>query len=159
MFRLQKTRKTIPVAEVPTGKRISIWGKTLTPAVNFSSYSPPPPPPLSKRWLTEQSTWDLGLFIGVWSQTLTPLLVSLPRTDLRSVKFRFIYLFIYCLFNVINMLQMSYCFIGHLQWVIGELACYTYSMVVVPLYDTLGPEALVFIIDRGNWVSLWIQFC
>lgn len=48
------------------------------------------------------------------------------------------------------MLQMSYCFIGHLQWVIGELACYTYSMVVVPLYDTLGPEALVFIIDRGN---------
>lgn len=41
MFRLQKTRKTIPVAEVPTGKRISIWGKTLTPAVNFSSYSPP----------------------------------------------------------------------------------------------------------------------
>ena len=24
-------------------------------------------------------------------------------------------------------------------------------MVVVPLYDTLGPEALVFIIDRGNW--------
>lgn len=49
------------------------------------------------------------------------------------------------------MLQMSYCFIGHLQWIIGELACYTYSMVVVPLYDTLGPEALVFIIDRGNW--------
>lgn len=37
------------------------------------------------------------------------------------------------------------------QWIIGELACYTYSMVVVPLYDTLGPEALVFIIDRGNW--------
>lgn len=40
MFGLQKTRKTIPVAEVPTGKRISIWGKTLTPVVNFSSYSP-----------------------------------------------------------------------------------------------------------------------
>lgn len=39
---------------------------------------------------------------------------------------------------------------GHLQWIISELACYTYSMVAVPLYDTLGPEALMFIIDRGN---------
>uniref|UniRef100_A0A3P9BHY0 Arachidonate--CoA ligase n=1 Tax=Maylandia zebra TaxID=106582 RepID=A0A3P9BHY0_9CICH len=36
------------------------------------------------------------------------------------------------------------------EWVIGELACYTYSVVVVPLYDTLGPEALVFIIDRAE---------
>ncbi|XP_037547160.1 long-chain-fatty-acid--CoA ligase 5 [Nematolebias whitei] len=36
------------------------------------------------------------------------------------------------------------------EWIIGELACYTYSMVVVPLYDTLGPEALVFIIDRAD---------
>lgn len=38
------------------------------------------------------------------------------------------------------------------QWIIGELACYTYSMVAVPLYDTLGPEALVFIINQGNWI-------
>lgn len=37
------------------------------------------------------------------------------------------------------------------QWIIAEQACYTYSMVAVPLYDTLGPEALVFIIDQGNW--------
>uniref|UniRef100_A0AAQ4RUX3 Long-chain-fatty-acid--CoA ligase n=1 Tax=Gasterosteus aculeatus aculeatus TaxID=481459 RepID=A0AAQ4RUX3_GASAC len=37
------------------------------------------------------------------------------------------------------------------EWIIGELACYTYSMVAVPLYDTLGPDALVFIIDQGNW--------
>uniref|UniRef100_A0A673AX96 Arachidonate--CoA ligase n=1 Tax=Sphaeramia orbicularis TaxID=375764 RepID=A0A673AX96_9TELE len=36
------------------------------------------------------------------------------------------------------------------EWIIGELACYTYSMVAVPLYDTLGPEALVFIIDRAE---------
>uniref|UniRef100_A0A3Q4BYU3 Arachidonate--CoA ligase n=1 Tax=Mola mola TaxID=94237 RepID=A0A3Q4BYU3_MOLML len=34
------------------------------------------------------------------------------------------------------------------EWIIGELACYTYSMVAVPLYDTLGPEALVFIINQ-----------
>uniref|UniRef100_A0AAR2L960 Long-chain-fatty-acid--CoA ligase n=1 Tax=Pygocentrus nattereri TaxID=42514 RepID=A0AAR2L960_PYGNA len=36
------------------------------------------------------------------------------------------------------------------EWIISELACYTYSMVAVPLYDTLGPEALVFIINRAN---------
>lgn len=48
---------------------------------------------------------------------------------------------------VLRVSPLSFCS----QWIIGELACYTYSMVVVPLYDTLGPEALVFIIDRGNW--------
>uniref|UniRef100_A0A7N6BCE0 Long-chain-fatty-acid--CoA ligase n=1 Tax=Anabas testudineus TaxID=64144 RepID=A0A7N6BCE0_ANATE len=36
------------------------------------------------------------------------------------------------------------------EWIIAELACYTYSMVAVPLYDTLGPEALVFIIDQAE---------
>ncbi|XP_014848567.1 PREDICTED: long-chain-fatty-acid--CoA ligase 5 [Poecilia mexicana] len=36
------------------------------------------------------------------------------------------------------------------EWIIGEMACYTYSMVVVPLYDTLGPEALVFIINQAG---------
>uniref|UniRef100_A0A8B9JV04 Arachidonate--CoA ligase n=1 Tax=Astyanax mexicanus TaxID=7994 RepID=A0A8B9JV04_ASTMX len=36
------------------------------------------------------------------------------------------------------------------EWIISELACYTYSMVAVPLYDTLGPEALIFIINRGS---------
>ncbi|CAG06540.1 unnamed protein product, partial [Tetraodon nigroviridis] len=36
------------------------------------------------------------------------------------------------------------------EWIIGELACYTYSMVAVPLYDTLGPEALVFIINQAG---------
>lgn len=36
------------------------------------------------------------------------------------------------------------------EWIIAEYACYTYSMVVVPLYDTLGPEALVFIINKAD---------
>ncbi|KAJ0016135.1 hypothetical protein NQD34_014425 [Periophthalmus magnuspinnatus] len=36
------------------------------------------------------------------------------------------------------------------EWIISELACYTYSMVAVPLYDTLGPEALVFIIEQAD---------
>ncbi|XP_053306524.1 long-chain-fatty-acid--CoA ligase 5 [Spea bombifrons] len=34
--------------------------------------------------------------------------------------------------------------------VIAELGCYTYSMVVVPLYDTLGAEAIVFIVNRAE---------
>ncbi|XP_034564345.1 long-chain-fatty-acid--CoA ligase 5 [Notolabrus celidotus] len=36
------------------------------------------------------------------------------------------------------------------EWIISEQACYTYSMVAVPLYDTLGPEALVFIINQAE---------
>ncbi|KAM9715799.1 long-chain-fatty-acid--CoA ligase 5 isoform 1-T4 [Menidia menidia] len=36
------------------------------------------------------------------------------------------------------------------EWIISEQACYTYSMVTVPLYDTLGAEALVFIITQAE---------
>uniref|UniRef100_A0A3P8UX74 Long-chain-fatty-acid--CoA ligase n=1 Tax=Cynoglossus semilaevis TaxID=244447 RepID=A0A3P8UX74_CYNSE len=35
------------------------------------------------------------------------------------------------------------------EWTISELACYTYSLVVVPLYDTLGQEAIGFIIEKA----------
>ncbi|KAL7858525.1 hypothetical protein AOLI_G00186270 [Acnodon oligacanthus] len=34
------------------------------------------------------------------------------------------------------------------EWTIAELACYTYSLVVVPLYDTLGKEAINCIIKK-----------
>uniref|UniRef100_A0A8C0WPM1 Long-chain-fatty-acid--CoA ligase n=1 Tax=Castor canadensis TaxID=51338 RepID=A0A8C0WPM1_CASCN len=36
------------------------------------------------------------------------------------------------------------------EWIIAELACYTYSMVVVPLYDTLGPGAIHYIINTAD---------
>ncbi|KAI2538748.1 acyl-CoA synthetase long chain family member 6 [Homo sapiens] len=36
------------------------------------------------------------------------------------------------------------------EWIIVELACYTYSMVVVPLYDTLGPGAIRYIINTAD---------
>ncbi|XP_039208580.1 long-chain-fatty-acid--CoA ligase 5 [Crotalus tigris] len=36
------------------------------------------------------------------------------------------------------------------EWVISELACYTYSMIVVPLYDTLGAEAIVYIVNKAD---------
>uniref|UniRef100_A0A8C0GZD6 Arachidonate--CoA ligase n=1 Tax=Chelonoidis abingdonii TaxID=106734 RepID=A0A8C0GZD6_CHEAB len=39
------------------------------------------------------------------------------------------------------------------EWIISELACYTYSMVVVPLYDTLGHGAIRYIINTGQIFS------
>ncbi|NXW03171.1 ACSL5 ligase, partial [Fregetta grallaria] len=36
------------------------------------------------------------------------------------------------------------------EWVISEYACYTYSMVAVPLYDTLGPEAIAYIVNKAD---------
>ncbi|CAB1312193.1 unnamed protein product, partial [Coregonus sp. 'balchen'] len=50
------------------------------------------------------------------------------------------------------------------EWIISELACYTYSMVAVPLYDTLGHEALEFIIkkvlcDKQNKAETLLENC
>lgn len=36
------------------------------------------------------------------------------------------------------------------EWAITEYACYSYSMVIVPLYDTLGPEACAYIINQAQ---------
>ncbi|KAF5297457.1 hypothetical protein FQA39_LY19269 [Lamprigera yunnana] len=36
------------------------------------------------------------------------------------------------------------------EWVLTEQATYCYSMVLVPLYDTLGPDACAFIIDQAE---------
>uniref|UniRef100_A0A4W5QVG0 Arachidonate--CoA ligase n=1 Tax=Hucho hucho TaxID=62062 RepID=A0A4W5QVG0_9TELE len=41
------------------------------------------------------------------------------------------------------------------EWIISELACYTFSMAVVPLYDTLGEEAMVHILNLAE-ISLVI---
>ncbi|XP_044202935.1 long-chain-fatty-acid--CoA ligase 1a isoform X1 [Thunnus albacares] len=35
------------------------------------------------------------------------------------------------------------------EWTTSELACYTYSLVAVPLYDTLGTEAIGYILDKA----------
>lgn len=34
------------------------------------------------------------------------------------------------------------------EWVLTEQGCYTFSMVLVPLYDTLGEEACTYIINQ-----------
>lgn len=36
------------------------------------------------------------------------------------------------------------------EWILAEQACYTYSLAVVPLYDTLGPDACAFIINQAE---------
>ena len=36
------------------------------------------------------------------------------------------------------------------EWVLCEQGLYSYSMVIIPLYDTLGAEACAFIIQQGN---------
>lgn len=40
------------------------------------------------------------------------------------------------------------------EWILTEQAVYCYSMVLVPLYDTLGPDACAFIIKQGNMAML-----
>lgn len=36
------------------------------------------------------------------------------------------------------------------EWILTEQACYSYSIVVVPLYDTLGPDACAYIINQAD---------
>ncbi len=36
------------------------------------------------------------------------------------------------------------------EWVITEQACYAQNMVVVSLYDTLGPDAVAYILNHAN---------
>ncbi len=36
------------------------------------------------------------------------------------------------------------------QWVVVEQSCNYYSRVLVPLYDTLGPEAVAYIVNQSN---------
>lgn len=35
------------------------------------------------------------------------------------------------------------------EWILAEQGAYSYSMVIVPLYDTLGPDACAYIINQG----------
>ncbi|XP_013368470.1 PREDICTED: long-chain-fatty-acid--CoA ligase 1 isoform X1 [Chinchilla lanigera] len=36
------------------------------------------------------------------------------------------------------------------EWVIIEQACFAYSMVIVPLYDTLGADAITYIVNKAE---------
>lgn len=63
----------------------------------------------------------------------------------------YIYSFLICCYNhascVANILLL---FFLSFQWVLAEQGCNCFSMVIVPLYDTLGPDACAFIINQGT---------
>jgi len=40
---------------------------------------------------------------------------------------------------------------NRVEWKISEQACNSFSMVVVTLYDTLGPEAIRHIVNQCKW--------
>lgn len=41
------------------------------------------------------------------------------------------------------------------EWILTEQAAYCFSMVIVPLYDTLGPESCSFIINQGMFIYFY----
>ncbi|XP_036620251.1 long-chain-fatty-acid--CoA ligase 1-like isoform X1 [Trichosurus vulpecula] len=43
------------------------------------------------------------------------------------------------------------------EWVIIQQGCYAYSMVVVPLYDTLGNEAIIYIINKAELSLVFVD--
>ncbi|XP_023076751.1 long-chain-fatty-acid--CoA ligase 1 isoform X2 [Piliocolobus tephrosceles] len=43
------------------------------------------------------------------------------------------------------------------EWVIIEQGCFAYSMVVVPLYDTLGNEAVTYIVNKAELFLVFVD--
>lgn len=43
------------------------------------------------------------------------------------------------------------------EWILFEQGCYCYSLVVVPLYDTLGPDACAFIIRQTEMAVVVVE--
>lgn len=43
------------------------------------------------------------------------------------------------------------------EWILFEQAAYCYSLVVVPLYDTLGPDACAFIIRQTDMSTVIVE--
>ncbi|KAF5922436.1 hypothetical protein HPG69_009480 [Diceros bicornis minor] len=43
------------------------------------------------------------------------------------------------------------------EWVIIEQGCFAYSMVIVPLYDTLGTEAITYIVNKADLLLVFVD--
>ena len=39
------------------------------------------------------------------------------------------------------------------EWILTEQGIYHFSMIIVPLYDTLGPDACAYIINQGKSIK------
>uniref|UniRef100_A0AC11BRE2 Acyl-CoA synthetase long chain family member 1 n=1 Tax=Ovis aries TaxID=9940 RepID=A0AC11BRE2_SHEEP len=53
--------------------------------------------------------------------------------------------------------DQPYEWLSYKQWVIIEQGCFTYSMVIVPLYDTLGTEAITYIINKAELSLVFVD--
>ena len=43
---------------------------------------------------------------------------------------------------------------GSADWMLVDGACYAYSLVTVPLYDTLGPDAVRFVCSHAELTAV-----
>lgn len=43
------------------------------------------------------------------------------------------------------------------EWILCEQGCYNFSLVLVPLYDTLGPDACAFIINQTECQTVVVE--
>ncbi len=43
------------------------------------------------------------------------------------------------------------------EWVIAEQACNAYGLTSVPLYDTLGADAVAFVIGQTRMVTVFVE--
>lgn len=110
------------------------------------------------RWHTERSTSVLLFFTEGTLIQETSLLAFFPKTDQRYNKYwhkLMKVIMISCTVQlsvviVIKSFKSDVDVFCPSQWSISELACYTYSLVAVPLYDTLGLQAIGYIIDKGT---------
>jgi long-chain acyl-CoA synthetase len=46
-------------------------------------------------------------------------------------------------------------FINRPEWLVVDHACAAYSFVSVPLYDTLGPDAVKFVVNHANLQAIF----
>ncbi|KAB0406381.1 hypothetical protein E2I00_001850 [Balaenoptera physalus] len=53
--------------------------------------------------------------------------------------------------------DQPYEWLSYKQWVIIEQGCFAYSMVIVPLYDTLGTEAITYIINKAELSLVFVD--
>lgn len=43
------------------------------------------------------------------------------------------------------------------EWVLVDAACHAYGMVTVPLYDTLGPDAVEYICNHAELAAVAVS--
>ncbi|XP_049722602.1 long-chain-fatty-acid--CoA ligase 1-like isoform X4 [Elephas maximus indicus] len=53
--------------------------------------------------------------------------------------------------------DQPYEWLSYKEWVIIEQGCFAYSMVVVPLYETLGSEAITYIVNKAELSLVFVD--